>query len=191
MLMSRLPPITPGDMTSAQREVFEAITTGKRGAGKDVASFLTPEGGMRGPFGPWLYAPAAGGVAQRLGEVLRFEGLLTDRQREIGILCVAAYWGAEYEWHAHTAIARGYGVEESVIAGIERREDAELADPSEAAVHDVARSLLDDKGIPDDLYERARDALGEARLAELVILVGYYGLVAVTLNAFDVRARSE
>ena len=96
--MSRLPELKGERLGAAQRALFDAITGGKRNTGPGHSPTVTPSGGLRGPFNALLYAPHVGDPVQRLGERLRFDGILSPRQREIGVLCVAARWRAGYEW---------------------------------------------------------------------------------------------
>jgi len=42
--------------------------------------------------------------------------------------------------------------------------------------------------VPDQLYRATVDTLGERAVVELVGVVGYYTLIAMTLNAFDIAA---
>jgi 4-carboxymuconolactone decarboxylase len=173
-------------LSADQRALFEAITRGKRAARAGSEAYVTPGGGLRGPFNALLHAPRAGDAAQRLGESLRFDGVLAPRQREIAVLCVAAYWRAAYEWWAHARIASECGIEDEVIEAIRRRDGPVLTDPAERLVHDFSRALLDQRGIPDHLYADAVEALGEQSLVELVLLLGYYSLVSMVLVGFDV-----
>ena len=184
--MSRLPVIKVDEFNSDQRAMFDAITTGKRASGAGTGPFVTSEGGLRGPFHPWTYSPVMGNVAQRLGKCIRYEGVLTDRQREIGILCAAARWRAGYEWISHSRIARDCGVPDDIIQAIYERRQPELDDPGEQSVVEVVNTALDQGGLPDSVYQRAVEALGQEQMAELVILVGYYCLVSLTLNVFKV-----
>jgi len=63
---SRFPPLTPDQMTPAQREVAEAIASG-------------PRGGLRGPFQAWLRSPALADRLQKVGEYLRFSSAVPRR----------------------------------------------------------------------------------------------------------------
>ena len=184
--MSRLATIKVEKFNSDQREMFDAITTGKRATAAGANAFVTSSGGLRGPFHPWAYSPVIGNAAQRLGECIRCEGALSDRQREIGILCAAAKWRASYEWIAHSRIARDCGVSEHLIDAILERRQPEFDDPRELVVHDVVHYVLDHGGLSDALYRHAIETFGEERLVELVVLVGYYTLVSLTLNVFEV-----
>ena len=184
--MSRLPAIGPTDATSAQRAVFDAITGGDRGRGRALEGLLDERGGLAGPFNAWIHRPDLGDVAQRLGERLRFHGTLPGAAREIAILTVGARWMAEYEWWAHTRIARREGVSDETIDAIRRGGRPPLSDPVECAAYDFTSSLLDTGKVGPEVYEDARARLGDGGLVELVTLAGYYTLVAFTLNAFEV-----
>lgn len=173
-------------MSADQRALFEAITGGKRAARAGSEAYVTPGGGLRGPFNALLHAPHVGDAAQRLGESLRFDGVLAPRQREIGVLCVAAHWRAAYEWWAHARIARECGIGDEVIEAIRRREEPALTDPAERLVYDFSRALLEKRQVPDPLYADAVEALGEASLVELVLLLGYYSLISMVLVGFEV-----
>ena len=53
-------------------------------------------------------------------------------------------------------------------------------------VYNFARELLDEHRVSDNLYAEAVELLGETGVVELVILLGYYTLVSMTLNVFEV-----
>ena len=61
-----------------------------------------------------------------------------------------------------------------------------MRDTREQAVYDVASALLATGRVPAVLRARATEALGERGLVELVGILGYYSLVALTLNAFEI-----
>ena len=184
--MSRLSELAGERLGEAERALFDAITTGKRTAAAGASAYLTAGGGLRGPFNALLHAPHVGDAVQRLGERLRFDGILPPCQREIAVLCVAAHWRADYEWWAHARIARDCGVADAVIEAIRERRRPALEDAHERLVHDCARALLDERRIPDRLYDEAVAGIGETALVELVILLGYYSLVSMILVGFQV-----
>jgi 4-carboxymuconolactone decarboxylase len=184
--MSRLPELEGKRLSTVQRALFDAITGGKRNTGPGPSPTITPRGGLRGPFNALLYAPHVGDPVQRLGERLRFDGILSPRQREIGVLCVAARWRAGYEWWAHARIARECGLSEVVIEAIRQRARPPLDQPDERLVHDYSRALLDEQQVPDKLYRDTAATLGEEALVELVVLLGYYSLISMILVSFNV-----
>ena len=184
--MSRISYITPENFTEAQQYLFKSITGGKRGEGRAPEDLLNAEGGMSGPFNAWLRSPVLGEAAQRVGEAVRFESALPPQLRELAILVVAAKWKAQYEWWAHERIARREGLDEGVIESVKAETLPDFSNSTESVVYNFARELLDEHRVSDHLYDKAVELLGEARVAELVILLGYYTLVSMTLNVFEV-----
>ena len=184
--MSRISYITPDNFTEAQERLFKSITGGKRGEGRAPEDLLNSEGGMSGPFNAWLRSPVLGEAAQRLGEAVRFESALSPQLRELAILMVAAKWKAQYEWWAHEKIARREGLDERIIESLKAETPPDFSNPTEAVVYNFARQLLDEHRVSDYLYDEAVELLGEAGVVELVILLGYYTLVSMTLNVFEV-----
>ena len=184
--MSRLRFIARENFNEAQQTLFDHIIKGKRGRDQAGDRYLTPEGGLKGPFNAWFYCPALGDAVQRLGESVRFETSLQPVLRELAILTVASIWKSSYEWWGHERIARSAGLNEKVLMQLKKGEPPEFEDPKESIVYEFTRELLDTRGISDHLYDTAVAALGESAVVELVILIGYYTLVSMTLNVFKV-----
>jgi len=55
-------------------------------------------------------------------------------------------------------------------------------------VYDFAMSLNLERKVPDALYDRAVGLLGQDRVIDLVGILGYYTLISMTINAFEVAA---
>ena len=184
--MSRLAAVRPEEASAEQAAVIDAIAGGGRGRNRAAGSLLDDRGGLAGPFNAWVHRPDLGMVIQELGERLRFHGKLPGAAREIAILTVGAKWKAEYEWWAHARIGRREGVSDETIDAIHRGERPSLADPVERAAYDFTAALLETGRVGPDLYRATRAAVGDGGLVELVTLAGYYTLVSLTLNAFEV-----
>ena len=189
--MSRLPDILPTEFTNRQQALFENISGGKRGVESDPATFLNPSGGLRGPFNALLYSPAIGDAVQRVGEAVRFEGELPAQLRELAILTVAAHWQAQYEWWAHARIACDVGLPAQIIDGIKAGALPQTATAEQIGVYRFVRDLIDQRRVSDQRYAEVVALLGEAQVVELVMVVGYYTLISMTLNVFDVALPPE
>ena len=182
-MSGRLRPLRQEDLDDAQRRTYDTLTGGARGP----ASRLTGEdGGLVGPFNAMLHAPGPGQKVAELGEQLRFHTSIEDRLKEVAIITVGAHWKADFEWWAHARFARQAGVADETIDSIGRGERPSSAKDDEAVIHRFARALVTEGRVDDGLYREAQGILGEQGVVELVLLIGYYCLVSLTLNAFEV-----
>ena len=176
--MKRLPEISPEAMDTDQREFYESVIKG-------------PRGKFAGPFPALLHSPKIGNQVQSLGEMLRFHSGLDPRQREVAILVVARHWESEVEWNAHVVIALDLGVTESTIRQI-RNWPAEIdAEADEQAVYRFARELLVDKKPSPPSYQSMLQFVEMKELVDLIVLLGYFDLLSMLLDTFEVTARPE
>jgi 4-carboxymuconolactone decarboxylase len=73
-----------------------------------------------------------------------------------------------------------------VIAAIQEQREPSFTDRGEEIAWRFSRELLDRRRMSAPTYEAAREHFGEAGVMELVTLLGYYTLVSMTLNTFEV-----
>ena len=171
--MARLPPLDPATLDAEQQAVHDVIAAG-------------PRGSLRGPLAVWLRRPKLASQAQALGQYCRFDSSLDKRLSELAILVTARVWGSEFEWWAHKAHALDAGLAPGAIEAIRTHQAPRLTDPEEQAVYDVAMTLNRVRKLDDALYARALAVLGEGRLIDLVGVLGYYTLISMTINVFEV-----
>lgn len=164
----------PEPLTAAQADVVAEVVSGKRGK-------------VPAPMIAWLRNPELARRGQRLGELLRFETTLDPALSELAILICGRHWTSHHEWSAHKRLAVAAGLDPVTIADIAaRKTDPYLRDDREKAVFRVSSVLLAQTKIDDGLYEIGVAALGETGMVELVAILGYYCMVALTLNAFQI-----
>ena len=53
-------------------------------------------------------------------------------------------------------------------------------------VYELALTLAQPRIVPVGLYRRAKEAIGDAGIVDLTVLMGWFTGVSLTLNAFDV-----
>ena len=179
-MSDRLTPVS-GNLDEVAHRYVDALTGGPRGA-----TIVGKDGKLIGPFDAWLRRPELGSALGALGEVLRFRGMLTPATREIVILTVATRWKAEFEFFAHARFARDAGVSDAVIDAIASGVTPPFEDDADRLAHELTLALGTTGTLSDTEYRDAVASFGEPATVELVILVGYYGLVSYTLNAFHV-----
>jgi 4-carboxymuconolactone decarboxylase len=56
----------------------------------------------------------------------------------------------------------------------------------EAAVYDFCTELHHDKSVSEETYQRALAQFGEQGVVDLIGISGYYTMVSMTLNTFQV-----
>jgi 4-carboxymuconolactone decarboxylase len=167
----KLPPLD--EMTPEQRSAYDEAAGGRRGHAP-------------APMIAWLQNPELARRAQKLGELMRYETSLPPRLSELAILIVARHWTAHFEWQAHKKEALKAGVSLEVIASIASGKTPELATDEERMVYRIATTLVEKRAIPDALYQEGVRVLRERGIVDLVGVLGYYTLVAMTLNTFEI-----
>ncbi|MFP6747686.1 MAG: carboxymuconolactone decarboxylase family protein [Alphaproteobacteria bacterium] len=170
--MSRIPALQPSEMNSEQRRFHDNIVAG-------------PRGGMGGPFQAWIHSPEFADRAQMLGEYCRFNSALEPRLSELAILITARKWTAQFKWFAHEPMALKAGLTAAVIADIRERREPSFDHADEAAVHAFCLELHGENRVSDATYGEAKAQLGVQGVVDLVGVLGYYVLVAMTLNVFE------
>lgn len=187
----RLVSLTPDTLDEDQRVLYDAVLASPRGQEPARRLILREDGSLTGPFDAWLRTPVLGGHLERAGMALRADTELPPAARELAILVVARAWNADFEWWVHGMVAVGQGVPQSAIDAIAYRKTPELDDPVLLAAHDVARELVYERKLQQSTAERAKEALGERGLVEVVTAVGFYQLVSGVLESFHPPGPSE
>ncbi len=170
----RLAVIDEPQMNEAQRALLAALRAGPRGQS------ITP----RGPFAAWMHAPEFGHLAQALGAHCRYNKTLPPRLSEFAILCTARMWRAQYEWYAHAPMAERAGVKAKTIADLRAGREPKQAPKDERAIYAFVQELYKTRRVGDRNYKRLQAVLGDKGMVELVGILGYYVMIAMTLNVF-------
>lgn len=171
--MPRIPPVSEETLTPAQRRVYDKVVAGPRGT-------------VIGPLRAVLHSPELADRWQALGEYLRFNSCLPMALRELAIIAAGRYWNSQLEWLIHARLAHEAGIGEQIIDAIRTSNAPEFKDADEAAVYALTRELLHTGQASDVAYDVVRTRFGTIGVVELTALVGYYTMVAMTLNAHEV-----
>jgi len=171
--MPRLAPLDLGKLTPEQKKVADAIIAGPRGA-------------LRGPFESWLRRPTLADRAQRLGEYCRFDNSLPRDLCELAICLIGRHFKAQYEFYAHARLAREAGLAADIVEAIRLRQTPPFSRDVERIVYDFVGEYLATNRVSAANFKRAIDAFGEQGVVDLVGVCGYYMLVSMTLNVFEV-----
>ena len=165
----RFTPLTEAAMTPRQRESYQAIVSG-------------PRKGARGPFNALLRSPEVADRVQKIGEYIRFQSSIPAALNEMAILITGRFWGAQYEFWAHSQLARTAGLPDAIIDAIaENRRPATMTD-DQRIVHDFCTELFRDKAVSDATFKATVDRFGEQGVIDLIAASGYYSIVSMVLN---------
>jgi len=169
----RLPAFDPATASAEQQAVLGEILSG-------------PRGNLDGPFLAWIASPAFAQHAQRLGAFCRYETGLSKRLSELAILVTAARWHAQAEWQIHYPIAIDAGVSPAIAEALRAGEPPRFDDEDDELIFAFATELYENRRVSDRTFEAALSRFGRTTTVNLVGLLGYYTLVAMTLNVFEV-----
>jgi 4-carboxymuconolactone decarboxylase len=165
---------TPDTMTAEQRQVYEQIVSGPRGT-------------LVGPLRAALHNPALADRWQRLGQVLRFETSIPTHLNELAILVTARRWNSDLEWGIHAGDAERAGLPQAYMQAIRDGDSPDFGgDDAAREVYEFARQLLQTGNVEDGAYEAVLVRWGEMGAVELTAVIGYYSMVAMTLNVHRV-----
>lgn len=176
--MTGEPTIAPGPrislpdaagMTPEQRRVRDGIISGRRGE-------------LVGPLRAALHNPELAERWSRFGEILRFGTRLPPRLCELAVLMTARVWNSELEWGVHRRAAEAAGLEGAIIDAVRDGLAPDLDDPADREIYAFVREALIGGDTSDATYRAVLARWGEGGVVELAALVGYYCMVAMTLN---------
>lgn len=121
-----------------------------------------------------------------LGTYLRFGATLPGDVRELVILWVATQLRAGYEWVKHVPPAKQAGLSEDTIEDLRAGRTPDGLSPAQLEALQVAAFVFAGHSIPDRVQQAAIEHVGVDGVLELVILVGFYRMIAGVLSSFDV-----
>lgn len=177
----RLPVLEEHQLSELQRTLLAALRGSPRGQSLTI----------RGPFAAWMHAPEFGLLAQALGAHCRYKSGLEPRLSEFAILCTARFWRAQYEWFAHEPIAGRAGVKPKTIADLRAGRELKTAPKDERAIYAYVQELYKARRVSDRTFKRVQALVGDAGTVELTGILGYYAMVAMTLNVFRMLPPNE
>ena len=170
--MARLPDPVP-TLSGDDREIYERMLAARQRHGV----------GLYGPYVPLLHHPHLAELIERLGSYLKFDGTLPRDLYQFVVLAFAHRVGAEFEWRDHVEHARQAGVPEAAIDALQA--GGTLPEPY-GTLLEVVTATIGHQDLPEDVQDRLVADVGTTGLIEVVVLCGFYDLIAMVNTAFDV-----
>ena len=166
---SRLPPLSPDAYDQAQKD-----------AAADILA--TRKVGFSGPWHVFIRSPELLTHAQRMGEYLRYRCKLSGRISEFVILLVARDWTQDFEFGTHRKHGLKAGLTEDVVAAIAEGRRPQGLDEELSLIWDFVTEVQRTRRVSDATYAQALARFGEQGVIDLAGIIGYYSLLALTMN---------
>ena len=170
---ARLKPLTEAEMTPRQHESPPNAALARQRRDRRTVRRVPARAGL------WRPRPEA-------RRALPLSTAVPPRLSEFAILVLARLWRAQYEWYAHAPIAEKAGVTPKTIKDLQAGRAPTSAPKDERALYDFISELHKTKRVSDKTYKRVHALLGDAAMVEFAGILGYYTLIAMTLNVFRV-----
>ena len=175
--MGRLPDLDEAKLSSDQRRIYDEI---KRMRGR-----------VRGPFAVWLRNAELGECTLRLQDMFASRVTLERRLVQLMILVAARSATAQYAWFIHEPHALNHGIAPDIVEAIRTRRTPDFTREDERVVYDITLELSVTRSLSEANYQRGMALFGEQAMVELVSAIGFYSMVAMTLNAFEIAVPGD
>jgi 4-carboxymuconolactone decarboxylase len=169
--MGHLPEISREQLTSANQAIWDRVMSGRSGGA--------------GPYATLMHAPEMAEWFSRVEGYFRDHGTLAKPDKEMIILAVARELGARFPWSRHEIRARQVSVRSEALETLRANGRLDALTAHERTVIELARSLVRDRTLSDELFTRAQRELGAGPLVEAVGLVGHYNFISMVARTFD------
>jgi 4-carboxymuconolactone decarboxylase len=169
--MPRLPEIDEATLTAEQRRIYDQV--------------MRVRGQVRGPFAIWLRQPELAEYGLKLQDMFASRVKLERRLMQLMILVSARLATAQFAWFIHESHALGEGISSDVVEAIRERRTPNFSRDDERLVYDITLELNLTRTLSEPTFNRGMALFGDQKMVELVAAVGFYVMVAMTLNAFD------
>lgn len=138
-------------------------------------------------FATLLHEPQLMRRVSALGGFFQTEGRLAGRTRELAILRTAGSLGCEYELSHHRPAGARVGLTAEEIAACVDPNVEHDWDAADRAVLEFVDELLDRHAVTDACWSGLDGVLDDGQRLELLVLVGFYAMLAGVLNAVGVE----
>jgi hypothetical protein len=164
--LSRLPPVTAGDLDEEGQRLLAARTNFKPGPGPNHITIYSPRerdlgipSGEKSPVGP--------------------------RYFQLAVLIIAREIDQQYEWSAHEPAGRRQGLEQAVIDVVKYNRDVAGLSDKDATLITFGRALFREHRVSSELWQKMVSHFGRQRTIQIMMIMGEYFRVGFMLNAID------
>jgi 4-carboxymuconolactone decarboxylase len=144
-----------------------------------------------GPVAVLINSPELCRLVWQIIDFLWNQSSLPKHIQELGMLVTARELDCQYIWNAHAPAARQAGLSDTLIDALREEEPLPPLQPDEAVVIKYGQEFYRTHRVSRGAFQEALDIFGTQGLAELTTLLGFYGMLAFNILAFDVPLPAE
>ena len=172
--MARVPVLkTPKELSGEAQRIAETIVDTRKS--------------LDGPFSVWMHAPKWAERVAHLGTLVRWEGTLELRPRPLAALPVGRHFQAQYVWGIQGVIGAERNIPRSTIDAI-RDNRSDNIPTEDLEIIDFTRQLLRSNRVDHTLAQAVMDRLGADEYVQLTTCIGYYAMLAMTVNGVELES---
>src|SRR5262245_203852 len=186
--MSRIPPVPRGEWPEAMRDALAAMRPPApryHPAGRDDR----PQAGNT--LDTFAHHPALAQAFLTFNGHVLYATTLTERQREILVLRVAARRRSAYLWAQHLFLGRDAGMTDEEMGRVAFGPDAPFFEPLELALIRCVDEPVADGATGAQTWAVLAAELDAPQLLDVVFTVGCYNTVAWLFRSFDLEVDPE
>lgn len=172
--MARTPTVTRDHVPEKYRDAFDHEVAISRHAMEN------------GPGSVMINSPEMRKRANHLVFYFREESELPQNIQELAMILTARAKDCQYIWFAHAARARKEGISDAFVDALRDKKPLPKLSGAEQIVVDYATELFGSNRVSDATFKAAIDHFGAQLLTELTTMMGYYCMLALNVNAFEV-----
>ena len=160
------------DLKPEDQKIFDAIAQSR--------------GAVGGPWRALLHSPEMAHRTMHLGSYVRFESSLDHKVIEFAALVSARELDCKHEWAAHVNHAQKAGIALDTIRAVYQKQGVETFSSEDAQLVSFVREMIHDHRVSEPTFQAIHGRFGDKGMVELSATIGYYAMLACTLNTFDV-----
>lgn len=160
------------DLAAEHQKVYDAIAASR--------------GVVGGPWRALLHSPELAHRTMHLGSYVRFESSLDHKIVEFTALVAARELDCKHEWAAHVNHGQKAGIPLETIRAVHEKKSPEHFSTEDAQIVSFVREVIHVHRVSEPTFQAIYGRFGEKGMVELTATIGYYAMLACTLNSFDV-----
>jgi 4-carboxymuconolactone decarboxylase len=164
------------DLAAENQKVYDAIAQSR--------------GVVGGPWLALLHSPELAQRTMHLGSYVRFESTLDHKVVEFTALVAAREVDCKHEWAAHVNHGQKAGIPMETIRAVYEKKGAESFSTENAQIVSFVREVIHSHRVSEATFQAIYGRFGERGMVELAATIGYYAMLACTLNTFDVYTQT-